>query len=286
MFSLRVSVQRIGLPVARATQPTSTSSTAIPLAPNPPPTSGATTRTFSGSRPSSTPRTILSWWGVCELIHSVSRPSSPHCAALERGSIGHAASRWLIDLALDDDLGGVEQVRVGALRRNVDAHVRPDAGVDHDLVAHRLLGVGHRLELLVVDVDELGGVDARLTAVGEHDRDDVANEPDRVGAQQRPEHLRVDRDERRQRVDDSARVGGDEHLRAGGLRGRLVDPVDLGVRHVRAHERQVQRARQRQVVDVAALASEEARVLAAANALSDDVGQGGRSFAHPGAGRA
>ena len=100
MFSLRVSVQRTGLPVARATQPTSTSSTAMPLAPKPPPTSGATTRTFSGSRPSSPPRTILSWCGVCELIHSVSRPSSPHCAALERGSIGHAASRWLTTLPL------------------------------------------------------------------------------------------------------------------------------------------------------------------------------------------
>ncbi len=46
------------------------------------------------------PRTILSWWGVCELIHSVRRSSSPHCAALERGSIGHAASRWLTTLPL------------------------------------------------------------------------------------------------------------------------------------------------------------------------------------------
>ena len=100
MFSLRVSVHRTGLPVARAIHPTITSSTAMPLAPKPPPTSGATTRTFSGSRPSRPPSTILSWWGVCELIHSVNRPSSPHCAALDLGSIGHAARRWLMTLPL------------------------------------------------------------------------------------------------------------------------------------------------------------------------------------------
>ena len=97
MFSLRVSVQRTGLPVWRAVQPTSTSSTSRPLAPNPPPTSGATTRTCSASNPSSIPSTILSWCGVWDEIHRVSRPSSPNWALDDRGSIGRPFRRWLIN---------------------------------------------------------------------------------------------------------------------------------------------------------------------------------------------
>ncbi len=40
------------------------------------------------------PRSILSWWGVWDEIHAVSRPSSPNWAAEERGSIGQAEMRW------------------------------------------------------------------------------------------------------------------------------------------------------------------------------------------------
>ena len=51
-FSLRVSTHRSARPVCLAAQATRIASRSIPtLAPNPPPTSGATTRMASGSRP-------------------------------------------------------------------------------------------------------------------------------------------------------------------------------------------------------------------------------------------
>src|ERR1700722_8149795 len=51
-FSLRVSTQRTGLPVCLAAQATTICSRSTPiLAPNPPPTSGATTRIASAGSP-------------------------------------------------------------------------------------------------------------------------------------------------------------------------------------------------------------------------------------------
>ncbi len=60
MLSLRVSVQRMGLPSLRASQTTSNSSALTIFEPKPPPTSGAITRTCSGSRPSTPASTIRS----------------------------------------------------------------------------------------------------------------------------------------------------------------------------------------------------------------------------------
>ena len=73
-----------------------TSSVERPLAPNPPPTSGAITRTCSGSTPSSVPSTILSWCGVWVETQISRRPFSSQLAAVARGSIGQAAIRWLM----------------------------------------------------------------------------------------------------------------------------------------------------------------------------------------------
>ena len=98
MLSLRVSVQRVDRPSSRASHETMISSVR-PLddtifAPNPPPTSGAITRTSDGSIPSIPAIASRSWCGVCVLSHTVSLPSS-NCAAVERGSSGHGAMRWL-----------------------------------------------------------------------------------------------------------------------------------------------------------------------------------------------
>ena len=93
-FSLRVSIQRIGRPSLRATVATMTSSTARPLPPKPPPTSGAITRTFSASRPIAPARPSRSACGVWLDSHTVSRPSS-HTAVVARGSSGATARRWL-----------------------------------------------------------------------------------------------------------------------------------------------------------------------------------------------
>ena len=95
MFSLRVSVHRNVRPVERASEATSTSSAARPLPPKPPPTSGAITRTCSGSIPSIPASPSRSWWGVWVDSHTVSRPCSSTIAAVDRGSTGHTARRWL-----------------------------------------------------------------------------------------------------------------------------------------------------------------------------------------------
>jgi hypothetical protein len=98
MLSLRVSVQRVGLASSCASQATRISSVR-PLAdktfdPNPPPTSGATTRTCAASMPSMPAIASRSWCGVCVLSQIVSLPSS-NAAAVDRGSSGHGAIRWL-----------------------------------------------------------------------------------------------------------------------------------------------------------------------------------------------
>ena len=64
------------------------------FAPNPPPTSGATTRTSVASMPSIPAIASRSWCGVCVLSQMVSLPSS-NAAAVERGSSGQGANRWL-----------------------------------------------------------------------------------------------------------------------------------------------------------------------------------------------
>ena len=93
-FSLRVSVQLSAWPMCLAAQTTRIASRSRPtLAPNPPPTSGATTRMAPGSSPS-TPdrmnREICAFW---VLTQAVSLPSS-QVAAAARPSIGTGASRW------------------------------------------------------------------------------------------------------------------------------------------------------------------------------------------------
>ena len=99
MLSLRVSVQRIGRPSSRASQQTRISSVR-PLedtifAPKPPPTSGAIDAHLrSAPCPSIPAIASRSWCGVCVLSQTVSLPSS-NCAAIERGSSGHGAIRWL-----------------------------------------------------------------------------------------------------------------------------------------------------------------------------------------------
>ena len=82
-------------PVLRASHGTITVSTLSPFAPNPPPTSGATTRTPSSPRPRKSPSTWRSRCGVCVESHRVIRPSSPSSATHPRASSGQAASRWL-----------------------------------------------------------------------------------------------------------------------------------------------------------------------------------------------
>ena len=100
-FSLRVSVQRTGRPIRFEAQPSTVASGSAPIfAPNPPPTSGATTRIVS----SPTPRPIAIWpraiWAFCVDSQIVSLPSSPQAHAAPRTSSGAGASRWLITVCV------------------------------------------------------------------------------------------------------------------------------------------------------------------------------------------
>ena len=96
-FSLRVSTQRTGLPVCLAAHATTIDSRSTPiLAPNPPPTSGATTRIASGGSPMAV-RIRRAICAFCELAQTVSLPLM-NAAAVDRPSIGRQATRWLTTL--------------------------------------------------------------------------------------------------------------------------------------------------------------------------------------------
>ncbi len=64
------------------------------FAPKAPPTSGAMTRIWDGSSPSTPASASRSPCGACVQSQAVSLPSS-NVAAIERGSSGHGAIRWL-----------------------------------------------------------------------------------------------------------------------------------------------------------------------------------------------
>ena len=139
---------------------------ARPLPPKPPPTSGAITRTCSGSRPEQHPEDHL------VLVRGLGREPDRQPAVLaELGRAssaarsGRPASRWLTTLALDHDLAAVEQVRVGALPAARDAHVRADVRNSTTSSLRRLAGSVTDRQRLVLDLDQLGGVDARLARV-------------------------------------------------------------------------------------------------------------------------
>ncbi len=77
MFSLRVSAQRSARPVFLAAQAMVIVSRSMPiLAPNPPPTSGTTTRIWSGAMPRAPARISRLTCAFCELTQTVSLPFS------------------------------------------------------------------------------------------------------------------------------------------------------------------------------------------------------------------
>ena len=85
--------------------------------------------------PSIRPSTILSVCGVCVEIQIVRRPSSPNCASVERGSTGHAASRWLTIVPSSRLLAVVEQLRIAAPPGMRETDVRADLLEQQYLVA-------------------------------------------------------------------------------------------------------------------------------------------------------
>ena len=185
----------------------------------------------------------------------------------------HALER---DLLRHDDHVGVVEDRVGlglVARLPVEDVV---GGLALLVVAdHRRVGVERAVRVvddrqrLVLDVDQLERVARGVVVVGDDERDLLALEADLVGG----EHgLRVGRQRRHPREPLRLEVlAGDHRADLRVLqRGGGVDRDDPRVRERAAQRGAVQHARQLDVVDVVALAADEARVLLALHPAEAD----------------
>jgi hypothetical protein len=141
---------------------------------------------------------------------------------------------------------------------------------------HRRIG-GHGLERIDIDrerlvfhLDQVGGVGRDIAVLGDHERDLLILEQHLAVGEH---HLHVARERRHPgEVHGFECLGGQHRDHAGdGGRFRGIDLLDTGVRVGRAGEVAVEHARQLQIVDIVALALDEADVLdalaAAAHAL-------------------
>ena len=175
------------------------------------------------------------------------------------------------DVLADDDLGVGEHRfgRGGVARLPVEAVV---VGLALEIVAdHRRVGVegvtnvDHRIERLVLDVDQLQCVARRVAVLGDDEGDLLVLEADLVGGEDR---LHVVGQCRHPGEILRGEVLAGDHgfdLRVC-FRGGLVDADDAGVGHRRPEDRHVQHAGQFDVVAVLAEAAHEARVLLAEHA--------------------
>ena len=152
-------------------------------------------------------------------------------------------------------------------------------------LVHRLERVGDRRQLLVLDLDRGDAVGGRVAVGRDHEGDLLALEQDLLVGEHRLDVARQGRHPGQ--VVGRELLGGDHRHDALDRGGRGdVDVLDLGVGVRRAHEVAEQHARQLDVVDVASLALDEARVLDAlaggADALQafPALGGGGGCFAH------
>ena len=146
---------------------------------------------------------------------------------------------------------------------------------DRGAFGERLLDGGHDRQLLVVNLDRLGGVDRVLAGVGDHHGDRVTGHADLVPGDRpvgRDPGLGGDRPSTGQpggpvRGQVGAAVGGDH---AGQLQGgRGVHSGDAGVRHGTAHHGHPDHAGQDEVVEEVAVPGDEEVVLLAEHPRAD-----------------
>ena len=135
---------------------------------------------------------------------------------------------------------------------------------------HRVAGVAHRRQRLVVDLDRGRGVFGEMAAVGNHHGDGLADVADFVAGQRNLRARRPDRRIGHQHRDlaggDARRhvVGGEHRVNAGhGARRGAVDLAEAGMGVRAPHERGVQHAGQVHVIDELAPPGEQRRVFEA-----------------------
>ena len=176
-----------------------------------------------------------------------------------------------VDRARHDDVAVVEQSLVVVGRAGTGRHVRPGFREEQRLVCCGVLPRDDTRQWLVVDQDELGGVRAGRAVVADHDRDDVAHEANDVLGDERPPHGLVQTGERRRPVRRQVEIGmgQDAHVRES-FGGRGVEFADPSVREQGADERDRRGPVEGQVLHVAPLAAEEARVLLPQHTIPED----------------
>ena len=141
---------------------------------------------------------------------------------------------------------------------------------------HRGLGVDDGGKLVVLDLDSVCSVARDVAILGYDDGHGLADVAHLVGRHREV----VGRGEgrangHRAEVVGQLRPGDDELDAVHGGSGARIDPRDDAVGDVAALEGEVQHARQLDVIDVGGLALDEARVLAALDALADELGKSG-----------
>ena len=154
---------------------------------------------------------------------SVVADGATHAAGLER-----ARGQPLADEpAGDDHLAALEQV-VGRAGPAV-ADVGPGLGEQQHLARQGALRVDRDRQRVVLDENELRGVDPVGAGLGEDDGDDVAHEPDDLAGDERSPHPLVDARDLRRREAPELDVGRGEHPRSGDL-----EPPDTSMPTTRA----------------------------------------------------
>ena len=158
------------------------------------------------------------------------------------GSIGTAASRWFTMRCDDDDVGVVEdavdRARCPSRWRRSNPCSSCRSGASGSSAASMSATAGQRV---VVDDHRLGRVERLRLRLGDHHRDDVADEAHLVARERRPVH-------RRRQHDEAVVVGEVEVVRCGTRRRRPASTaassvsiaLDPRVRDRRPDERDVQ----------------------------------------------
>ncbi len=133
---------------------------------------------------------------------------------------------------------------------------------DRRIGRHRLLRVDNRRQLLVIDLDQRCTVGRGIAVSGQHHRHFLHLKADLLVGQHR---LDVAAERGHPVQVDRFQVIGRQHRHHAGRSKRLalVDRLDAGVRIGAAHDGAEQHARQLDVVDVTALAANEASILLA-----------------------
>ncbi len=186
------------------------------------------------------------------------------------------------ELLLDDVVGLGE----GGVGRRLVADQFDEADVVGRVVPHldgarlgRVFGRGDRRQRLEVDGDQFGGVERLRHRLGDDEGDVIADPAHAVLGEDRIARL----DHRRavaalqaardRQIAPAGRldVGGGQHRQHAGrlFRGAHVERLDLRVRVLRAQHDAVRHAGQLDVVDIAAAALQQPRILEPRHALSD-----------------